>query len=590
MILQALTAYYEQLLRLGELQPPGWDSHFKVSYQLRIDEKGTLVGLIDCRENVLRGKKEGPVPREMTVPAHAAKTSGIKANFLCDNSSYMLGADKKGNPKRTIQCFAACAALHHALLDNVDSPAARAILAFFDNWDPTAAGTNPVLAPHWKELMTANLIFCTETASGSVLATEDQAIRGAWQRYYGSHEDNGEKAKRVQCLITGREEPLARIHPRIKNVQDPKSNEAALVTFNEPSFCSYGRKQGENAPIGQYGAFAYTAALNTLLLDRDHCRRLGDTSIVCWAENAAAPYASLGMMGLFGKAENSGVTEADISKALSLLAQGKPCDFMQETLQPDQRFYVLGVAYNKSRLVIRFFLRDSFGGFARHLQQHADRLHIVRPSYDDHEMLSVWALAMETVNRNASSPSPAPQLAGDMLRAILTGGRYPATLLNGVTLRIRAEREVTRGRAAIMKAYYLRNTVNDQTLIPKEVLTVQLNEESSYLPYVLGRLFAVLEGLQKAAISNVGTSIKDRYFNAASATPALAFPSLVNLAQKHLAELDEGKRVYYNKQLTALFAKIGEQYPARMSLPEQGAFQIGYYHETQKHYTKKEEA
>lgn len=119
---------------------------------------------------------------------------------------------------------------------------------------------------------------------------------------------------------------------------------------------------------------------------------------------------------------------------------------------------------------------------------------------------------------------------------------------------------------------------------------MQLNEESNYLPYVLGRLFAVLEGVQNAANPGINTTIKDRYFNAASATPALTFPTLVNLAQKHLAKLDEGKKIYYNKQLTSLFAKIGEQYPARMSLPEQGAFQIGYYHETQKRFTKKEEA
>lgn len=588
MILQALAAYYEQLLRQGKLSAPGWDSHFKVSYQLRIDESGALIDLIDCREPALRGKKEVLAPREMTVPSHATRSSGVAANFLCDNSSYILGVDEKGKPKRTAQCFAACAALHHEVLDEVNTPVAKAILAFFDRWDPVAAATNPVLVPSWKELMgNSNLVFCVETASGSVLATEEPEIRSAWQRHYSSKEEN---AKTVQCLITGKEEPLALTHPLIKGIKDAQSSGASLVSFNGPAFCSYGREQGENAPIGQYGAFAYTTALNTLLQDRGHCRQLGNTAIVCWAENAASSYASLGMMGLFGAEKDAGITETDISKALSLLAQGKPCDFMQEILQPDQRFYVLGLSPNAARLSVRFFLRDSFGEFARHLQQHADRLNIVRPPLDKREVLPIWALAKETVNQNANDPSPAPQLTGDLLRAVLTGGRYPATLLNGVTMRIRAEHEVTRGRAAILKAYYLRNTINDRPLIPKEVLTMQLNEESNYLPYVLGRLFAVLEGVQNAANPGINTTIKDRYFNAASATPALTFPTLVNLAQKHLAKLDEGKKIYYNKQLTSLFAKIGEQYPARMSLPEQGAFQIGYYHETQKRFTKKEEA
>lgn len=588
MILQALTAYYEQLLRLGKLSLPGWDSHFKVSYQLRIDENGTLLDLIDCREKVSRGKKEVLAPQEMEVPAHSTRSSGVAANFLCDNSSYMLGVDEKGKPKRTAQCFAACAQLHHELLDNIDTPIAKAILAFFENWDPSTAATNPLLVPHWKDLMgNANLVFCVETESGSKLATEDPDIRTAWQRHKDSDKDN---APKVQCLITGKKETPQRVHQTIKGVPGAQSSGAALVSFNASAFCSYGREQGENAPIGQYGAFAYTTALNTLLQDRDHCRTLGDTTIVCWAENAASSYASLGMMGLFGAEKNSGITEMDISKALSLLAQGMPCDFMQNILQPEQKFYVLGLAPNAARLSVRFFLRDSFGEFARHLQQHAHRLKIVQPSYDNRETLSIWTLAMETANRNARNPSPSPQLVGDLLRAVLTGGRYPATLLNGVTMRIRAEQDITRGRAAILKAYYLRNTINDQTLIPEEVLTVQLNEESNYLPYVLGRLFAVLEGVQSAANPNINTTIKDRYFNAASATPALTFPTLVNLAQKHLAKLNDGNRIYYSKQLTALFAKIGEEYPARMSLPEQGAFQIGYYHETQKRFTKKEEA
>ena len=190
------------------------------------------------------------------------------------------------------------------------------------------------------------------------------------------------------------------------------------------------------------------------------------------------------------------------------------------------------------------------------------------------------------MNQNARNPEPNPRLAGDLLLAILNGTPYPATLLDGVVLRIRAEREITRGRAAILKAWYLRNSKDEQL---KEVMTVELNEQSNYLPYLLGRLFAVLEDVQQRANPGINTTIKNRYFNSASATPATVFPLLINLAQKHLAKLDKGLVIHYNRKITELNSRITQTLPARLTLPEQSAFQIGYYHETQKRYTKKEE-
>ena len=200
------------------------------------------------------------------------------------------------------------------------------------------------------------------------------------------------------------------------------------------------------------------------------------------------------------------------------------------------------------------------------------------------QALSVRALCWETVNKKERSPSPPPQLAGDLLRAVLTGGRYPATMLNAVTLRIRAEREITRGRAAMIKAYYTRNETG---LCPKEVLTVELNEQSAYAPYVLGRLFAVLEAVQDAANPGINATIKDKYFNSACATPAIIFPTLLKLAQKHLQKLDTGSEIFYGKQITSLVGRLMQPFPDRLSLPEQGAFEIGYYHQTQKRFEKR---
>lgn len=583
MILQALTAYYEQLLRQGKIAAPGWDGRFKVSYELRLNDAGQLVDVVDLRGSETKGKKTVLAPRAMRVPARKSRTSGVVAQFLCDNPSYLLGADEKGNPERAVECFKACAKLHHAILDGVDSPAARALLAYFDSWDPAQAATHPLLAEQWKEITgNANLIFGYEAADHShSFVNDDPAIQNAWQAHYN---DRSADSDMGQCLITGKYAPIERIHPLINGVPGAKSSGAALVSFNAPAFCSYGHEQGENAPVSEYAAFAYTTALNLLIADRNHCKRVGDTTIVCWAESAEPAYQDAFSLFLFGAEEASGIEEADVQAALRRLAAGQTVPFLEKELAPDQHFYVLGLAPNAARLSVRFFLRDTFGTFARNLQKHADALEITRPAYDNRKTLSVWALVMETVNRKERSPSPAPQLAGDLLRAVLTGGRYPATLLNGVTMRIRAEQDVTRGRAAILKAYYLRNSPTD---LNKEVFTVSLNETTN-VPYILGRLFSVLEAVQSDANPGINTTIKDRYFNSACATPALVFPTLLKLAQKHLQKLPDGKAVFYNKQITELAALVPESgFPARLSLPDQGKFEIGYYHQTQKRFEKK---
>ena len=586
MILQALTAYCEELRKQGRLSSPGWDSGYKVSYELRLNDAGELIQVVDLRTVRQMGKKQVTVPREIPVPTREKRASGIASNLLSDNSTYLLGVDEKGKPERSINCFKDCAARHHNLLDGVDSPAAKAILAFFDHWQPEKASEHPQIAPLFRDLVgAANLIFGYEAPNGKhYLCVDDEHIRSAWDAH---KESAGADADYIQCLVTGQQAPLARLHPAIKGVAGAQSTGASLVSFNAPAFCSYNRDQGENAPVGEYAAAAYTAALNWLVADRDHCKRIGDTTVVCWAENAQDVYQDAMNMFLFGEEADERLTDADVSHALKELSEGRDVSFLDGRLAANQHFYVLGLAPNAARLSVRFFLRDTFGAFAKNLQRHAEALEIVRPDYDKRITLPIWALAAETVNRKERNPSPAPQLAGDLLRAVLTGGRYPATLLNGVTLRIRAEQEVTRGRAAIIKAYYLRNEPSNERL--KEAFTVKLNEETNYTPYILGRLFEVLEEIQEKANPGINTTIRERYFNAACATPALAFPTLINLTQKHLNKLNSSSEIYYNKQLTELLGRLEETYPAHLTLPEQGAFQIGYYHQQQKRYMKKNE-
>lgn len=586
MILQALTAYYEQLVRQGKLSAPGWDDSFKVSYELRLNDAGQLLRVVPLLIEKTVGKKTVLAPRAMRVPAHEKRSSGIAANFLCDNSTYLLGADEKGKPERSADCFKACAKLHHTILDGVDSPAARALLAYFDSWDPAQAAAHPLLAEQWKEITgNANLIFGYEAADHShSFVNDDPAIQNAWQAHYN---DRSADSDMGQCLITGKYAPIERTHPNISGVPGAQSSGAALVSFNAPAFCSYGHEQGDNAPVSKYAAFAYTTALNRLLADRNHCKHVGDTTILCWAENAEPVYQDAMSMFLFGADEATSIQESDVQAALKRLSAGQTVPFLEKELSPDQHFYLLGLAPNAARLSVRFFLRDTFGSFAQNLQKHAEEMEIDCSEKEKFRTLPIWAVVNETTRTVPGQPAkPSPQLAGDLLRAVLTGGRYPATLLNGVTLRIRAEQTVTRGRAAVIKAYYLRNY---PTELNKEVYTVSLNETTN-VPYLLGRLFSVLEAVQKAANPGINTTIKDRYFNAACATPGTAFPTLLRLSQKHLRKLNDGLATHYDKQITELMAQLPESgFPARLSLPDQGKFTIGYYHQTQKRYVKKNE-
>lgn len=586
MILQALTAYYEQLVRQGKLSAPGWDDSFKVSYELRLNDAGQLLRVVPLLTEKTVGKKTVLAPRAMRVPAHEKRSSGIAANFLCDNSTYLLGADEKGKPERSADCFKACAKLHHTILDGVDSPAARALLAYFDSWDPAQAAAHPLLAEQWKEITgNVNLIFGYEAADHShSFVNDDPAIQNAWQTHYN---DRSADSDMGQCLITGKYAPIERTHPNISGVPGAQSSGAALVSFNAPAFCSYGHEQGDNAPVSKYAAFAYTTALNRLLADRNHCKHVGDTTILCWAENAEPVYQDAMSMFLFGADEATGIQESDVQAALKRLSAGQTVPFLEKELSPDQHFYLLGLAPNIARLSVRFFLRDTFGSFAQNLQKHADEMEIDCSEKEKFRSLPIWAVVNETTRTVPGQPAkPSPQLAGDLLRAVLTGGRYPATLLNGVTLRIRAEQNVTRGRAAVIKAYYLRNY---PTELNKEVYTVSLNETTN-VPYLLGRLFSVLEAVQKAANPGINTTIKDRYFNAACATPGMSFPTLLRLSQKHLRKLNDGLATHYDKQITELMAQLPESgFPARLSLPDQGKFTIGYYHQTQKRYVKKNE-
>lgn len=613
MILQALTSLYETLAQKGEISKEGW-SREKISFALSIDEEGNLLRVTPLFDTVDGPKgKTREVPQKMTVPAAVKRTSGAAANFLWDNSSYILGvslkkgeddAEREKRRNKDIKCFEACREFHHSMLDGMEYPAAKAVLNLLDKWEPQKAEENNLVAQYAKEILSgANMVF---RFNGGYVH-DDPQLASVWQKANAKQKDNI-----GQCLVTGALDEIQKTHPTIKGVQGAQSGGAALVSFNASAFCSYNKEQNQNAPVGKYAAFAYTTALNHLLADRKNVHRIGDAAVVCWAENADKQYEDFAAEVFFG----DNVDKSDeqrlsaLRTSLKLLADGLPCRELD--LDPERKFYILGISPNAARLAVRFFYCDSFGNIVKNIKAHYDRLEIVRPSYDKFPILPLWKLLSATnrtikkkndngtnAERSDSEDSDKSKdktqnsaMAGAVARAVFSGGRYPASLLECTFLRIKAERNITRERAAIIKAYYLRNP-NEKC--PKEVLTVSLNENSKNIPYTLGRLFSVYEEIQKEAnLRNPGnpginTTIKDRYFGSAAAMPATVFPILSNLAQKHLRKLSDKQRIYLDKKVMTLKSVLGEQYPAHMSLPEQGSFDLGYYHQTQARYTKKED-
>lgn len=317
-------------------------------------------------------------------------------------------------------------------------------------------------------------------------------------------------------------------------------------------------------------------------------------------EDLAVRRHSSQISGLYSsETQSNGLDEKTIKDATCALAQGRRYDYEGIRLNPDEHFHILALSPNKSRLAIRFYLTDTFGVFAHNIEQYYQDTEIRRPRYDKTGFLPILRLLGQTIRKQRKDENApvkkqkkksaienvSSEMVSAIMQAILNGTPYPVTLINVVERRINVERDVPPDKAAIIKAYYLRKTTNEQF---KEVLQMDINEESEYLPYVLGRIFSIYEQIQLGAIPNINTTIKDKYFTSASTTPARIFPILGDLAAKHMRKAwkSEGLKIKLDKVLGTLTQKVGDHYPSRLSLEERGAFQLGYYFENQKRFNK----
>lgn len=575
MILQALVSYYEALAARGEISRPGY-SLAKVSYALRIGWDGGLLRLVPMKKSETRGKKEVEVPREMEVPEQALRGNPILSNFLCDHGGYFLGIDDKGKPERSMQCFAAAKELHKAVLGEAASPAAKAVLYFFEKWQPDTAAGQPLLQPYMEDILAgANLVFSLPNAS---FAHNDPDVKQAWERYKNSRE----AGVRMQCLVTGeKDQPIAILHGKIKGVKDAQPAGASLVSFNAKAYESYGRDEGQglNAPVSEYAAFAYVTVLNRLIADAGHRQLLGDATLVYWADDGDPKYQDAVAAGLA-----SGEDQAQLHDIMVKMAKGNMADL--DGLRWDMPFYVLALSPNAARLSIRFFWRSSFGDVMENIRAHYRRMEIIKPTFEKREYLTPYWLLKETVSPMSQNQDASPLITGSVMRAIFMGTPYPAALLQSVINRIRVERKVPRGKAAIIKAWLIHHGQSNDSY--KEVLTVSLNKQSTNRAYVLGRLFSVLEKAQEEANPGINATIKDRYFASACAAPGTVFPILLRLSNHHIAKAEYGKKL--SREIGELMDKLqveSDPFPAQLSLEDQGIFVLGYYHQVQDRYQRK---
>jgi CRISPR-associated protein Csd1 len=604
MILQALNRYYDILLKDQSVNIPrlGY-STVGVSFALNISAEGELLDVLPLYDQEQRGKKTVEVPRSIVVPAQVKRASNVTANFLWDNPTYVLGISDQdeAKPRYSRERFEAFRQLNSDLLAGVDNPAARALLAFLQHHDPFTARGQRAIASNLDALRKGgNLVFLFKGA----FVHDDPAIRQAWSDHLA-----GQGAEKMQCLVTGKVAPVARLHPGLKRVRGAQPTGATLVGFNAAAYESYNRSQGQISPVSEEATFAYTTVLNYLLSDANPNKKLflGDTTVVYWAESENRAYEPA-FAGIIDPAyvEEAVTEQAERKKAEAELgavaqkvkrAQALNLDAMLAGLGDENpRFYILGLAPNAARVSVRFFISDAFKKIVANIMAHYRDMEIDREYDNQSRYLPLWRILDETVSKKAKDRAASPLLAGAVMRAILTGAPYPAALYNALIIRIRADMDETEKRiskinyvrAAVIKAYLLRKYRHQPDHLFKEVLIVSLNKQSTIPAYRLGRLFAVLEKAQREAVPGLNASIADRYFTSACAAPASVFPTLLRLSRHHIAKLKYG---YVYDQLTEEILQPldveNNRIPARLTLEEQGVFVLGYYHQRRELWTAK---
>jgi CRISPR-associated protein Csd1 len=570
MILQELYDYYQRKMAEPESQiaAEGWEWK-EIPFIIVIDEEGGFRSIQDNRE----GEKKQRTTKKFLVPQSEKRTASIKANLLWDNVEYALGANPRDRSDVKLR--------HQAFKDriskniqNFDDPKpAMAVLKFLSQDPLRQISNNALVADLWKEAFSTNAFVTFK-----IWGLENSSIFDGIKL---KNEVNGKNGNEQICLVTGEKDQVARLHASIKGVMKSQSSGAALSSFNLPAFCSYGKRQNENAPIGEKAAFAYTTALNAMLgRDSKNKTNAADATILFWSKQSE----STG----YDFEEDFPWIVADSPKDdpdRGVLAVKSLYDAVYSGRLPsdsDNRFFVLALAPNSARIAVRFWREGKVRDFAEKILKHFEDVSITH-SPREQEYVSLARLLRSTALAYKMENIP-PNIAGSVISSVLDGTPYPRTLLQQCIRRIRAESSVTRERAGILKACL--NRQRDKSA-QKEVLQVSLDRANTNVAYRLGRLFAVMEKAQEEANPGINATIRDRFYGAASSSPVAVFPQLLKLKNHHIAKLaNPGRRVNLEKEIGEIMEEI-TKFPGHMSLDEQAYFAVGYYHQRQDFFISK---
>lgn len=579
MLLQSLVKLYEAWAEKGEIEKLGWNP-VKISYGISLDEEGNVDEIIHLKTNAPKGNKE--IPSLISLPMPVKRSVGVASNFLYDNVTYVFGYDNSNKPDRAKQCFDCFRSVGNKVLENSDDEFSTVIKKFLQKDYSEFENLSDLLTE----------LNCTETTVDDILnkganlllmplgkfPTDSKTICESWNSYY-EHSD----APKGVCLVTGKDDHIAKLHPVIKNIRGAQAAGASLVSFNATAFNSYGKENGYNAPVSEYAAFAYTSALNKLVSDNDHRIFAGDTTVVCWTEDGESAYQDV-FAGIFNSDDE--LKQKDLRNTIVSIVNGNEVKWEGIPLNPSNNFYILGISPNSARLSVRFFIQNTFGKVMENLLKNQQRMEMVKPSFEKFNYIPLWRILGETVNKKSRDKKCKPHLAGDVLNSIINDYNYPSTLYYCILGRISAEQNINWVKASVLKAYLLKNYDSKY----KEEITVDYNENSNNKAYLLGVLFSNLEEIQNTANPGIKSTIRDRYFTAASSTPSRVFPILIDLAQNHIKKIPNvGAKVNCQKMLTKTMAKLGDKFPNRLKLDEKGMFQLGYYQRTQERFTGKED-
>lgn len=591
MILQRLVNYYDRVstdpVTAVALPKPGYSLQ-KVSFCVVLRPDGTLQGF----QSLLDEGAKKPVPRQLLVPGQSKPTGqGINPCFLWDNAAYMLGFkldDPK--PERTRESFEKFRDRHLGFEKEVNDPSFSAVCAFLRHWSPQLAAER---AKELEPIVGSFGVF--KIAGEQKFVHDDPEIVTFWAKH--DMADQADETRQRFCLVTGAQGPIATLHePKIKGVNGGQSSGGLLVSFNAKAYESFGKEQGDNAPVGTTAAFKYTNALNYLLNRQDRRTSLGDATVVFWSErptlleDVADDIFSEGPPPKPDAAPEDKQRAEQVRNFLSQLRDGHAHGEAFDR-DSDVGFYVLGLSPNASRISVRFWVQSTVGEMQKRLAQHLQDTNLVgaregEPPLVIRRIVQATGRAEFTGGsfKGYDTDAVSPLLAGAIARAVFQGTPYPAMLLGAMLNRLRADGHISHARVATIKACIVRNSRLSHE--PKEV-PVALDTSRDDPAYVTGRIFALLEKIQSdSAGGDLNATIKDRYFSAASATPGIVFPRLIRLSQHHLAKMETPQKIYYEKQLGEAMSKL-QCFAGHLTLEDQGLFAIGYFHQRQDLFKKK---